>query len=206
MNELKIYRTHSAVILPKFATAQSACFDVSFCRAGKSEYSGYNSYNAPFTRSINTDKIIIMPGDRVMVPTGLILDIPEGYSVRVHARSGLSLKQGLILANSEGVIDSDYTQELFVLLTNISENSHVIHNGDRIAQAELVKQEEYSIVESVTKPYAKANRIGGMGSTGVGTGTITIRTTDVNTVKTTNTIEIPEKRGRGRPKKVDIST
>jgi hypothetical protein len=113
------------------------------------------------------------------------------------------LKQGLILANSEGVIDSDYIQELFVLLTNISENSHVIHNGDRIAQAELVKQEEYKIVETVTKPYAKTNRIGGMGSTGV--GTITIRTSDVNAIKETPTLEISEKRGRGRPKKVDIS-
>lgn len=203
MNELKVYRTHPSVILPKFATSQSACFDVSFCRAGKGDYSGYNSYNAPFTRNINSDKIILMPGDRVMVPTGIILDIPEGYSVRVHARSGLSLKQGLILANSEGVIDSDYIQELFVLLTNISENSHVIHNGDRIAQAELVKQEQYKIIETVTKPYAKTNRIGGMGSTGV--GTITIRTSDTNIIKETPTLEISEKRGRGRPKKVDIS-
>jgi len=113
------------------------------------------------------NQIVVQPGDRVMVPTGLIFDIPEGYSVRLHARSGMSLKQGLVLANAEGVVDSDYVQEVMVLIHNISQNQLVIKSGDRIAQAELVEDVKYSIVESAARPGVKTNRIGGMGSTGV---------------------------------------
>jgi dUTP pyrophosphatase len=168
MFRLNFYKTHPAVQHPKFATKQSACFDLAFSSAGKREYAGYNSFNSPFTRTIQNDgKIVIMPGDRIMIPTGLILDIPEGYSVRIHARSGLSLKQGLTLINSEGVIDADYIEELFVLLTNTSENSVTISNGDRIAQGELVKKEEYGLWEITTKPFLKTDRVGGMGSTGI---------------------------------------
>ena len=167
MNRLNIFKTHNQVALPKFQTSQSACFDLEFNCAGKGEYKGYNAFNAPFTRSIQNASIVIMPGDRVLVPTGLIMDIPEGYSVRIHARSGTSLKQGLVLINSEGIIDSDYIDEVFILLTNTSENAVTINNRDRIAQAEMVKKEEYILWESTTKPYPKTDRIGGMGSTGV---------------------------------------
>lgn len=201
MNRLSIYKTHPEIKLPVFATKQAACFDLSFNAQGKNEYKGFNSYNAPFTRAIRNDgSITIMPGDRVMVPTGLILDIPEGYSVRVHARSGLSLKQGLVLVNSEGVIDSDYVEELFVLLTNTSENQLVIKNGDRIAQAELVKKEEYVIWEIFEAPATKTDRNGGMGSTGVAV----FAPQDVKPVQIPSVViqEEPVKRGRGRPKKV----
>jgi dUTP pyrophosphatase len=132
-----------------------------------------------------------MPGDRLMVPTGLIFDIPEGYSVRVHARSGLSLKQGLVLANSEGVIDSDYIEELFILVHNISDNGISIAHGDRIAQGELVVREAYTIGEISCHPGQKTDRVGGMGSTGV----------TVLNVESNN--DLPVKRGPGRPKKVD---
>lgn len=169
MIRLKIYKTHSDIILPKFATKQAACFDLSFQAAGKTTYSGYNSYNAPFTREIANGRIRIMPGDRILVPTGLIFDIPEGYSVRIHPRSGLSYKQGLILANLEAVIDSDYVQETFVLLTNRSDVDQTINNDDRIAQAELVKREEYVFWEIFDAPEQKTDRDGGLGSTGITT-------------------------------------
>lgn len=188
MNRLNIYKTHSDIILPKFATKQSACFDLSFQASGKYEYSGYNATNAPFSRSLSEGRIRIMPGERVLVPTGLIFDIPVGYSVRIHPRSGLSYKQGLILANLEAVIDSDYIQETFVLLTNRSEVDQTIMDGDRIAQAELVKSEEYVIWEIFEVPTQKTDRIGGLGSTGVA-----VLTSEDSAV---------EKRGRGRPKKV----
>lgn len=185
MTQLKVYKTHNEVVLPKFGTEQAACFDLAYQPHGKSQYTGYNKYNSVFTRSIQgSGSLVIMPGDRVMVPTGLIFDIPEGYSVRIHPRSGLSYKQGLVLANLEAVIDSDYVQETFVLLTNLSENLQTINVGDRIAQAELVQQIRYDIVERDTAPGQKTDRVGGLGSTGVAT-------------ITTN-----EKRGRGRPKKV----
>lgn len=188
MNRLKIYKTDPNIVLPKFATKQSACFDLSFQAEGKNVYTGYNKYNAPFTRSLSNGSIRIMPGDRVLVPTGLIFDIPEGYSVRIHARSGLSYKQGLVLANQEAVIDSDYIEETFVLLTNISEVDQNISHGDRIAQAELVKKEEYVLWEITEAPVQKTDRAGGLGSTGI------------NTLPSDSMIV--EKRGRGRPRKV----
>lgn len=198
MNRLNIYRTDPNVSLPKFATKGSACFDLSFQSAGKYEYTGYNAYNAPFTRALSDNKIVIMPGDRILVPTGLIFDIPEGYSVRIHPRSGLSYKQGLILANLEAVIDSDYIQETFVLLTNRSEVSITINSGDRIAQAELVKKEEYVLWEIYEAPTQKTDRAGGLGSTGV--AKIEDLTKDPIVAHTTT--EQPVKRGRGRPRKV----
>lgn len=186
MLRLNVYKIHPDVVAPDFATKQSACFDLAFSALGKYEYNGYNKQNKTFTRKINKDgSIHIMPGDRVMIPTGLILDIPEGYSVRIHPRSGLSLKQGIILANAEGVIDSDYINELFLLITNISENGIDINHGDRIAQGELIEKLSYGIYEITDKPGQKTDREGGMGSTGI---SVTV-------------VEETVKRGRGRPRK-----
>jgi dUTP pyrophosphatase len=185
MTQLKIYKTHADIVLPKFGTEQAACFDLAFQWYGKTEYTGYNAFNATFTRPINDGRIVLMPGDRVLVPTGLIFDIPEGHSIRIHPRSGLSYKQGLVLANLEAVIDSDYVHETFVLLTNWSENGQTITSGDRIAQAELVEQLKYDIVETTITPQQKTDRIGGLGSTGI------------------VTVEPTLKRGPGRPKKVE---
>ena len=197
MTKLKLWKTHSSNQLPKKQTDGSACFDLMFQGHDKRIYKGYSRMNKPFERVMN-NQIVIGPGDRVMVPTGLIMDIPVGHSVRVHARSGLSLKQGLVLANAEGVIDSDYVEEVMVLLHNISDNSITINTGDRIAQAELVRDADYSIEESSTRPGVKTTRTGGMGSTGV--------TTEADTIKITVAEPKPvipnsEKRGRGRPKK-----
>jgi dUTP pyrophosphatase len=202
MTELKIYKLHPSVIIPNFATDESACFDLAFCPFGKEEYKGYNAYNKEFTRSLSTGSITIMPGDRILVPTGIIFDIPEGYSLRIHARSGLSLKNGLILANSEAVIDADYTLETMVMLTNVSDNSQVINAGDRIAQAELVVRPSYSITETWVRPMQRSNRVGGLGSTGVSidNGIMKIDTSNLNIVAQTN--EQPVKRGPGRPKRV----
>lgn len=166
--KLKIYKVNPEVVLPKFATEQAACFDISMQMYGKVSYKGYNQQNKEFERPHNNGALHIMPGDRIMVPTGLIMDIPLGYSVRLHSRSGLSLKQGLVLVNAEGIIDSDYVEEVFVLMTNVSEIGVWINTGDRICQAELVKDEKYAIEEAKSLPKQKSNRKGGMGSTGVG--------------------------------------
>lgn len=165
--KLKIFKTHNDIILPSFATEQAACFDIAAQFVNKITYTGYNSNNCKFEKEISNDQITLMPGDRVMIPTGLIFDIPEGYSIRIHPRSGLSFKQGLVLANLEAVIDSDYFDETFVLLTNTSANKIRVSNGDRIAQAELMRREEYSIVETKTAPKRRTSRKGGLGSTGV---------------------------------------
>lgn len=167
MTKLKIYKTHPDVILPKFATEQAACFDLSFQGHGKQDYKGYNDTNKLFTRPTPRGEIFINSHERVLVPTGLIFDIPEGYSLRIHARSGLSLKEGLVLANSEAVIDSDYVEEVFVLLYNRSSVGRTIRIGERIAQAEMVKSAKYTIEETTKQPTVKTSRTGGMGSTGV---------------------------------------
>lgn len=200
MTQLKIWKTHPSNQIPKKQTEGSACFDLQFQGHGKNEYKGFARNNKAFTRPMN-NMINIQPGDRVMVPTGLILDIPESHSVRVHARSGLSLKQGLVLANAEGVIDSDYVEELMVLIWNISDNAINIHTGDRIAQAELIKDESYSIVETAARPGVKTTRVGGMGSTGVKDegSVITLNISEPKIPEFIN--QEPPKRGRGRPKK-----
>jgi dUTP pyrophosphatase len=141
---LKIYKLNSTAILPKFATKQSACFDIS---------------------AIGEHVVLAKHG--AAIPTGLILDIPEGYSVRIHGRSGLAYKKGINLLNCEGIIDSDYTDELKVLLYNTSNVDFIIHHGDRIAQGELVKSLDYTIEECYTQPQQKTDRVGGFGSTGV---------------------------------------
>ena len=201
MNRLNIYKTNPNIILPKFATKQSACFDLSFQASGKLIYSGYNSYNAPFVREFSNHNgnstIRIMPGDRILVPTGLIFDIPEGYSVRIHPRSGLSYMQGLILANLEAVIDSDYTKEVFVILSNVSNVDQTINNGDRIAQAEMIKSQEYIIWEIMEAPTQKTDRVGGLGSTGITSST---QKSD-EPIESVNSDAIV-KRSRGRPRKV----
>lgn len=165
--KLGFYALHEDVIMPEFATKGSACFDLMYQGHGKQEYEGFNKQNKKFVRPLSKGQVYVGPGERVMVPTGLIMNIPKGYSVRIHPRSGVSLKAGLILCNNEAVIDSDYVEECFLLVYNRSSIGHALTSGDRIAQGELVKNEEYSLTQSKDKPKQKTERAGGMGSTGV---------------------------------------
>lgn len=114
----------------------------------------------------NNASVIIKPNNRALLPTQLILDIPDGYSVRLHMRSGLALKGGLMLSNSEGVIDSDYTHQLMLPVTNTSSVNVRITHGDRICQGEIVEKIFTNIVEIADKVKEKTNRNGGFGSTG----------------------------------------
>ena len=152
----------------KFATKGSACFDLEYNPHGKGRYTGYDVTNAPFDRPLNNlGQMTIMPGDRAMVPTGIIFDIPDGYSIRVHPRSGISLKQGLSLVNCEGVIDADYVEETFLLVINHSNVKAIIDPGTRLAQAELIPIVSDLVLETTeNKPEKKTERDGGMGSTG----------------------------------------
>ena len=170
--KLKYYKLHNEVLDPHFATDGSACFDI------------YAYLDNPVTiyrmdnhkQKLNPERIqwsdieelqlSIAPADRVLVPTGLVFDIPEGYSVRLHPRSSISLKKGLVMPNGEGIVDSDYTNETFIMLYNASADEVRIKHGERIAQGELVKTLDYSIEESIIVPEQKTNRVGGFGSTG----------------------------------------
>ena len=167
MNILKYYKMNEDVTPPKFATDGSACFDICANIEENVPITVYRMSNLKV--KIKPDKIRfrIAPADRVLVPTGLIFDIPEGHSVRLHTRSSVSLKKGLIMPNGEGIIDSDYYHQTFVMLYNASADEVLIKDGDRIAQGELIKTYEYEIEETENVPEQKTNRVGGFGSTGV---------------------------------------
>ena len=83
---------------------------------------------------------IFWPMELVLIPTGIVLDIPEGYSVRLHSGLVKLRKDGIYLTNCEGIIDSDYVDPVFVMMTNISQSPKTINNGDRICQIELVEK------------------------------------------------------------------
>ena len=113
MESLGIFKLHPTVMNPSLATANSACVDV-YAFIQNKEIAVYDRYNNKST--IKTDEnsvsIRIGPKERILVPTGIILDIPKHFSVRMHPRSGLAIKKGLALVNCEGVIDCDYVEEL----------------------------------------------------------------------------------------------
>jgi dUTP pyrophosphatase len=79
--------------------------------------------------------IPLAPSDRVLVPTGLVFELPQGYEAQVRPRSGLALKQGVTVLNGPGTIDADYRGEVKVLLINLGSDTFLIQRGDRIAQA-----------------------------------------------------------------------
>jgi len=164
--KLKVYRNTSCVELPEFATKGSACFDLA-ANLAVDEISMYDEHNKKEIIQHRTRKFLnIHPGHRVLVPTGLIFDIPQGYSLRLHPRSSLAWKKGLSLANCEGIIDSDYVDPTFVVLYNFTKTAATIVHGERLCQAELVKSLSYSIEEISDAPGQKTDRQGGLGSTG----------------------------------------
>jgi dUTP pyrophosphatase len=158
-----------------FATEQSACFDIKAYFGSKTRLidaydknNGYHKLLAGFERPDAPPFVLIPPnGIRVLIPTGIVLDIPEGYSVRLHARSGLAIKGGIVLANAEGVIDSDYTNQLMVAIMNLSDLPMRITHGDRICQGEMVPVLKYSLEPTYEIIPPKTSRSGGFGSTGV---------------------------------------
>ncbi len=95
----------------------------------------------------NLDDIITLASlERMLIPTGLFIELPVGYEAQVRPRSGLSLKQGITCLNSPGTVDSDYRGELKVILVNLSKESQQIHPGDRIAQMVISKVEHAELI------------------------------------------------------------
>jgi len=113
------------------------------------------------------EPMVIRPGGRAMVPTGLCWAIPHGFEVQVRPRSGLAAKNGVTCLNTPGTIDSDYRGEVKVILINLGEEDFTIRRGDRIAQmvAAPVAQADWAEVESLDDT---ARGAGGFGSTGHG--------------------------------------
>ena len=113
-----------------------------------------------------TEEIVLKPLQRLLIPTGLFIELPLGYEAQVRPRSGLAYKKGITVLNSPGTIDADYRGEISVLLINLSQEDFTIENGERIAQMVLAKHEkiDWEVVEVLSDTQRGA---GGYGSTGV---------------------------------------
>lgn len=145
INRVKIYSKSGKI--PKYETENSAGLDL---------------------RALLDAPMIIKPMERVLVPTGIFLEIPSGFEGQVRARSGLSIKYGLTMVNGVGTVDSDYRGELKVPMINLGSEEFKVESGDRIAQIVFAKYETVSF-ESVdsTDDLEKTERgTGGFGHTG----------------------------------------
>lgn len=131
--------------MPKYETGLAAGFDV---------------------RAQLDSTLVLRPGERALIPTGLSFEIPEGYEIQTRPRSGLAIKKGISLVNSPGTIDADYRGEVKIILINHGEESVEIANHERIAQLILapVVQAHFEVAENLSTTERGA---GGFGSTGV---------------------------------------
>jgi dUTP pyrophosphatase len=131
--------------LPVKATAHAACVDL--CAA-------------------LIDRLMLEPGKPALIPTGLIVEIPQGYEGQVRPRSGLALKHSIGVLNSPGTIDSDYRGEVGIILINFGKEPFKISRGDRIAQMTICKVENFEFIESSELSDTDRGK-GGFGHTGV---------------------------------------
>ena len=131
--------------LPEYETAGSAGMDI---------------------RAYIDAPVIIEPGKRALIPTGLFMEIPEGYEVQIRARSGFAVKYGIGLTNGIGTIDSDYRGEIKVSLINWGDEAFTVNNGDRIAQIVVAKYERAQLCRADELSETERGA-GGFGHTGI---------------------------------------
>lgn len=131
--------------LPEYATAGSSGMDI---------------------RAQLDEPVTLQPLERFLTPTGLFIELPQGYEAQIRPRSGLALKQGITCLNSPGTVDSDYRGELKVILINLSNTVQEINNGDRIAQMVIAKTEKAALF-LVQQLNNTARGEGGFGHTGI---------------------------------------
>ena len=144
MTEILIKRLSKEILLPKYETVGSSGLDLS--------------------ANINSS-IDILPGQTVIIPTGLSVSIPQGYEVQIRPRSGIAAKKSVTVLNTPGTIDSDYRGEIKVILINLGKLSFTVEKGDRIAQMVLcpvIKAKIKEVEDLNTTTRGK----GGFGSTG----------------------------------------
>lgn len=142
--EVKILN-NSQFALPQYATPYSAGMDI---------------------RANTTGPIVIKPLERILVPTGLHIELPEGYEAQIRPRSGLAIKHGIGLVNSPGTIDADYRGEIRIIVVNLSNQEYTLQPGERIAQMIVAKYQKVKWVESDSLEESQRGQ-GGFGSTGV---------------------------------------
>jgi len=128
------------------------------------EYKTALSAGMDLTANIN-EPIELKPLERRLIPTGLFIELPEGYEAQVRPRSGMALKHGLTCLNSPGTIDADYRGEIGVIIANVSNDPYTIQDGERIAQLVIAKHETISWEEVSVLDETERGE-GGFGSTG----------------------------------------
>jgi dUTP pyrophosphatase len=116
-------------------------------------------------RAFISEPLVLQPSERLLVPTGLFVEIPLGYEIQIRPRSGLAIKQGITCLNTPGTIDADYRGEIKVILINLSNEPQTILPGDRIAQMVVQKVEQVQWV-AVDELNESERGSGGFGSTG----------------------------------------
>ena len=141
---LRVKKKDKSVPLPKYETIGSAGLDI---------------------RAFIASDLAIPPMGRAKIPTGLFLEIPEGYEAQIRPRSGLALKWGVTLLNSPGTIDSDYRGELEVIIINTGSESFTVKNGDRIAQM-VISPVARAVISEAEQLSETERGAGGFGSTG----------------------------------------
>ncbi len=143
---VKVLRLPGArdLALPARATAHSAGFDL---------------------RARLDEPLLIAPGARALVPTGIAVALPEGFEAQIRPRSGLALTTGLTLLNSPGTVDSDYRGEVAVLMVNLGTETVTVGRGDRVAQMVVHRLPEAALEEAASLPETSRGA-GGFGHTG----------------------------------------
>lgn len=141
--EVKIVN-RSSNELPSYATSGSSGMDI---------------------RAFLDEPRTMLPLERALIPTGLFIELPQGYEMQVRPRSGLAIKHGITCLNTPGTIDADYRGEIKIILINLSQENQVIHPGERIAQMVIQKVEKVSWV-SVEQLAVTGRNEGGFGHTG----------------------------------------
>ncbi|MDE5628030.1 MAG: dUTP diphosphatase [Muribaculaceae bacterium] len=144
-NKIKVkVSAEPGVQLPAYATESSAGMDV---------------------RAFIPEEIVLQPGERTLIPTGLRVEIPQGYEIQMRPRSGLALKKGISLLNSPGTIDADYRGEIGVILINHSSEAFTVCPGERICQMVLARVPQIEWVETSSLENSERGE-GGFGHTG----------------------------------------
>lgn len=167
MENMYVWKLWEEAHLPEYGSEWAACFDLKASLRDEDTVTVYTKTNVKDNRRVYNRLVPLCSGERMLVPTGLIFDLKEGQSLRIHPRSGLALKNGIVVANCEGVVDADYVHQTFVMLHNISTETFEIADGMRIAQAEVTQVQQSKIVLSEREPEEKTSRKGGFGSTGL---------------------------------------
>ncbi len=127
-------------------------------------YSTEHSAGMDLRANLETD-VVLKPLQRALIPTGLFIELPEGYEAQIRPRSGLAYKHGITILNAPGTIDADYRGEIGVILVNLSSEEFAIKNGERICQMVIAKHEKAQWIETHTLQETERGA-GGFGHTG----------------------------------------